>query len=591
MLESYVGQMKYKKLTEEEKTSRHILGRLFGTIADFKNPTRNGRYYSESLWDKTFENPIMQEKIKNRCCFGELGHPADRTETDPEKIAICLDDFPKKNSSGQLIGVFDILDTPNGRILKTLCDYGCNIGVSSRGSGDTYYDDDGNEAVNPDTYECECWDAVLIPAVESARPQYVNESLSPRRLNNFKKALTESLDKATPEERKVMESTLKDLNIKLTEADNKEEETKVIGDDPDKDLLDISDQESEKVETEEEKEIIPDNIKNLEKILAKFDEDKSIFIKIGDSDIYTIDKIYQDDESGDILIYSDIEENTDNNSDNSLVDNEKEADNIGSEVITELQESLKENSTLKSKMQALQNKLAVSDTKGIKLEEELARYKSAVIKLSNQGVEKKELTKKVSLLEEELKVKSQEFDNQTKRIKKLLEARKSNIAENKIALNESFDKSKLLKEEYESKLEAAKKEIESLKENLKISQANSESKSKEFETKINKGNKILEKYRKITATTVERYIESKALSLGVKVQEIKNKLPQNYTVDDIDNICEDLQEYKINISKLPFNLQKNVKVKVTESKNDILNPSNGIDDDIDITLMRLANQN
>lgn len=39
----------FENLTEEEKSSRHILGRLYGPIADIINPTRNGRKYSEEL--------------------------------------------------------------------------------------------------------------------------------------------------------------------------------------------------------------------------------------------------------------------------------------------------------------------------------------------------------------------------------------------------------------------------------------------------------------------------------------------------------------------------------------------------------------
>ena len=146
MLESFNtnSEMQYQRLTKEEMQQRGILGRLKGIIADFKNPTRNGRRYTEELWDKTFDDPIVKEKIENRCILGELGHPADRQETDIEKVAICLAEMPKKGNDGKLHGIFDILDTPNGRILKTLCDYGCNIGVSSRGGVDTFEDYDGN---------------------------------------------------------------------------------------------------------------------------------------------------------------------------------------------------------------------------------------------------------------------------------------------------------------------------------------------------------------------------------------------------------------------------------------------------------------
>lgn len=212
MLESINNSVfEYKKLTKDEMEKRGILGRLVGTIADFTNPTRNQRLYSEELWDKAFDSPIMKEKIENRCCLGELGHPTDRSETDIEKVAICLAEVPKKNK-GVLQGVFDILDTPNGRILKTLCDYGCKIGVSSRGEGDTYVDFDGQESVDPDTYVLETWDAVLVPAVKSARPTYVTESLQKPTLS-----LTESLNKLVEEsndsDKKVMIETLNNLNL------------------------------------------------------------------------------------------------------------------------------------------------------------------------------------------------------------------------------------------------------------------------------------------------------------------------------------------------------------------------------------------
>ena len=61
MLESFNtnSEMQYQRLTEEEKQKRGILGRLVGIIADFKNATRNGRKYTEELWDKTFADPIV----------------------------------------------------------------------------------------------------------------------------------------------------------------------------------------------------------------------------------------------------------------------------------------------------------------------------------------------------------------------------------------------------------------------------------------------------------------------------------------------------------------------------------------------------
>lgn len=206
----------YQKLTPEEMSSRGILGRLVGPCADFINPTRNGRGYNESLWDRTFEDPIVKEKIANKCLFGELGHPIDREEVDMEKIALALNELPKKNKDGKLIACFDILDTPNGRILKTLCDYGTTIGISSRGSGDVIEDDDGNSVVDPETYQFECFDAVIVPAVKEARLQYVTEGYD-KNIANMKKALCESLEKASDEDRKIMKESLKNLHIDIEE--------------------------------------------------------------------------------------------------------------------------------------------------------------------------------------------------------------------------------------------------------------------------------------------------------------------------------------------------------------------------------------
>ena len=219
MLENRVtDKLEYKKLSPEEQQKRGILGRLVGIIADGRNATRNGRKYSEKLWENVFKDPIMKERIETNCCFGELGHPTDREETDMEKIAICMDGLPKKDSNGKLQAIFNILDTPNGRILKTLCDYGCKIGVSSRGSGEVSTNFDGTEDVDPDSYECQGFDAVIIPAVKEARLNYVTEELNKTRYNKTLKArLQESYNKASADDKKIMKETFDNIGVSFKE--------------------------------------------------------------------------------------------------------------------------------------------------------------------------------------------------------------------------------------------------------------------------------------------------------------------------------------------------------------------------------------
>ena len=201
-----------------------VLGTLEGPCADTISATRNGRKYSEELWEKAFNDPIVEEYFENGGIFGELGHPADRSETDLEKIAICMPEKPSKGPDGKLYGRWDILDTPNGRILKCLCDYGYKIGISSRGDGEVNEDYNGEEVVDPDSYELNAFDAVLLPAVKEARLTPVGEALSSNKA--LKVALTESFRKATADDKKIMKESLDRLHIDIDSSSETEGEPK-----------------------------------------------------------------------------------------------------------------------------------------------------------------------------------------------------------------------------------------------------------------------------------------------------------------------------------------------------------------------------
>lgn len=518
MLESYntAREMEYEKLSAEEQAKRGILGRLIGVIADFKDPTRNGRFYSEKLWENFFNNPLTQEKIKEKVFVGELGHPADRTEVDMEKIAICLAETPKKGDDGKIHGVFDILDTPNGRILKTLCDYGSHIGVSSRGTGDTFDDYDGRESVDPDTFECECWDAVLVPAVKEARLQYVTESYSGKK--TLKQALQESLNNASTEDKKVMTETLKELDI------------------------DINDSEKS------------DNIESAE------------------------------------------------NSSNETV----AAADSGAIAVEELQEALRESSALKERIISLQEQLSVCYAKETKLTEQNNQYRSAIITLRSRKKDIDEAKAQIEKLSEDLDKKKNQINLLQQSRSQLIESLKKAETE-KQKLTESINSSetavKTLKEDMRaqkvdtSKLtESLKKENQSLQENLADMKKNSLIKQKEYSSKINSLNeshkqeiadkqKLVEHYKKVANTAVMKYIDTKALHLGISTNEIVSKLPKGYSFDDIDRLCESVEQRIVSVSKLPFNLtERKVRLTETNDKVDRIARNASADDIIDETL-------
>ena len=552
MLESFntKSEMQYQRLTEDEKKKRGILGRLVGIIADFKNSTRNGRKYTEELWDRTFNDPIVKEKVENRCLFGELGHPTDRQEIDMEKIAICLAEMPKKGNDGKLYGVFDILDTPNGRILKTMCDYGCNIGVSSRGGGDTFEDYDGCETVEPGTYELECWDAVLLPAVKSARPTYVTESLNTSK-KTLKAALVEELTRSTEDEQKVMKKTLDELNINYNAEDE-------------------------------------DNLASVE----------------------NIDVVVED----------------------------TAAENVGADMLEELQKSLLRQQELETEIKSLQEKLSVCYTKELRYSDKLSKANLKVTaqesenKLLSEKLEvltkvnenlteiSKELEQKVSTLTEELDVKSKETESLTDSLngyRARYSEMKSKLTEStttKTTLDESLSRKSAevtkLTEAY-AKLEASsKKQLEEavsksteletrnkqLVEELHEVKKDSQIVKSQNNAKLEKAQQLVEKYKTIAKTAVDKYIASQATKVGVSVNDIKSRLNESYSFRDIDDAVEAAQQYKLNINSLPFSTfaeKKPVKMQIREAKEPLLNmkdnSSYNFDDDIDATLLNFTN--
>jgi chromosome segregation ATPase len=262
-----------------------------------------------------------------------------------------------------------------------------------------------------------------------------------------------------------------------------------------------------------------------------------------------------------------------------------------------LQEAIKDKSDLEAQVKQLQEEAAVNNAKVAKLEEELSGYKSATVKMSKLAVENKDLTTKVSTLEEELNAKAKTIDSQKNRISKLVAEKKEGLkeglksGEETKSLNESLAQKdaeiKLLNENFDSIKADYEAQIQALNESIESMKSDSESKDKEFNDKLDKESRLKESYKKLANKAVTHYIESKATMLGVKASEIMDKLPDDYKIEDIDSICEDLQSYELNMNKLPFSVDRKVKVRVNKSVNESL-PTEEEDNDVDDSLYRLA---
>lgn len=258
---------------------------------------------------------------------------------------------------------------------------------------------------------------------------------------------------------------------------------------------------------------------------------------------------------------------------------------------------MKERTRLESELQSLQEQLAVSNAKVGSISEELERYKSTTIRLSEMAQKSKSLTEKISNLENDVSTKDELIERLRKRSSKLIEEKnKESINSNTLSeeLSNKDNELKSLKEDFNKMKSNYEDKIKSLNEELTKRQNEFNTNVDNLNEQITNANQRAKKYKKLSESIVEKYIVTKATMLGINAKEIKNKLDSTYTLDDVDRICEELQSYELNVSRLPFSFDKNTRVKVTESKNESLKPRSQDtvrDDDVDESLIRMAGLN
>lgn len=643
-----------------------ILGVLEGPVADFINPTRNGRHYGERLWEKVLNNDIVKEQFANGGILGELDHPKDRDDICTEKVAVIMPEPPVKNSDGEYIGKFNILDTPCGRIVYTLAKAGFKLGVSSRGNGD--YDEYTGE-VDPDSYDFTCFDVVVLPAVKDARMNLVTEAFDKN--TSLSKLLKEQYDRSSKEDKAIMDDTIKHLKENL---DNPQEQANFKKEHPewskefdfnkygkyfdkdgklvdekgyfdaihklgeagaaikeayekhkcvicghdfegygnnawpikdgiccdecntekviparleqitvskklkeDKDIPDITVKddtlsvniddtpvEGEAKESCEECKEFDDKLKSFlisfldtQGLEAEGEEEKDEFVKLFHETFPELD--CHCDEHDDIDDEVESEDTKDLAADDTGADQDVE-------LLEQLQKALKDNKSLKEELRKLQADKAVGNSKVTRLNEELEQFKNIAALAGKKALSLKDYSSENAKLNEKL----------------------NTLNESLSKANKEIIESRSLKDKVQESLDIKTKENDELKEKLEQTTKS----SKLVEDKYQKSIRLVEKYKKLAHEIANRYIDSKALALGVTSNEIKNRLNESYTLDDVDKVCEDLEEYSINISKLPFQVDKptSVRARLREdrSKDPLKDIDSEYDDTVDDYLLDLA---
>ena len=114
---------------------------------------------------KTLKNQINE----HNGVLGEADHPND-LKINLDRVSHMIVDIRMDGSRG--VGKLKVLPTPMGNLIKTMCDAGVKLGVSSRGSGEV---DDSTGRVSD--FEIITVDVVAQPSAPHAYPRAIYEGM------------------------------------------------------------------------------------------------------------------------------------------------------------------------------------------------------------------------------------------------------------------------------------------------------------------------------------------------------------------------------------------------------------------------------
>lgn len=173
-------------LCETEKIDKTLKGDdgnlyLYGPVQTCKL-NQNGRVYPKDILTREVKN--YQSIIEGGRSYLELDHPPE-SEVKLANVAGMLKEIwwggalksgmQKENEDSETVyGKVLVLDTPNGKIVKSLVENGGKVGISSRGVGSLVEERDGINRVDDD-YQLICFDIVSDPSVSIAVMQELRE--------------------------------------------------------------------------------------------------------------------------------------------------------------------------------------------------------------------------------------------------------------------------------------------------------------------------------------------------------------------------------------------------------------------------------
>ena len=125
---------------------------------------RNGRMYPINTLSREVGR-YNESFVQKGRALGELGHP-DGPTVNLDRVSHKI--VSLKQEGNNFIGKAQLLDTPMGKIAKSLIDEGVTLGVSSRGVGSLSTTNEGHKIVGEDFMLATAADIVADPSAPDA---------------------------------------------------------------------------------------------------------------------------------------------------------------------------------------------------------------------------------------------------------------------------------------------------------------------------------------------------------------------------------------------------------------------------------------
>ena len=149
-------------LTEQEKQYVADGGMILSGIMQKSDTVNgNGRVYPHNVLMKEMKN--YQKLVKECRALGELDHPEDSVINLKNASHMITEVWWEGTA---VMGKAKVLDTPSGKILRSLVESGVTLGISSRGMG-SVTESNGQTTVEED-FQLICFDFVSEPSTPGA---------------------------------------------------------------------------------------------------------------------------------------------------------------------------------------------------------------------------------------------------------------------------------------------------------------------------------------------------------------------------------------------------------------------------------------